>query len=138
MRTVREIANMGDGYISAMVLLSLEKLEEFSVAGKKYRLVSVTKRPKRKKMFDITGKLRFYDKTFYKTKNENGKTITSTYWEWDNGNSGFHGCESNSMHENLSRDMESDVMVDLINENNPFHTKSDSYRLVERYLLKQR
>ena len=36
----------------------------------------------------------------------------------------------------LSRDIEGDITIDLINENNRFHTKSDSYNLAQKQLDK--
>jgi hypothetical protein len=36
----------------------------------------------------------------------------------------------------LSRDIEGDLITDLINENNPFHEFSDSYKAINNHFFK--
>lgn len=134
--SVRDLANMQEGQVSAAVFSALEKGTKFKVGrNKTYTVISISK-DKRRNFTDKKGNERYYDEVTYRIEDDKGNKITSNLWKWDNGNSQWTGTNSNNKHEGLSRDIEGDINVDLINEYNPLHDKSDSYKLAEQAILK--
>lgn len=123
--TVRNLCNMPNGECSAGVLSMLNKGDVITISKKTYSVTSNAKGKQKDGCSYRISNLRF--------KDTNGKTITSQLWEFDNGNTFWSG---NANHDSLSRDIEGDLIVDLINEHNPFHKFSDSYKLVAEYIKK--
>ncbi|MDX9819037.1 MAG: hypothetical protein RBT16_08995, partial [Desulfococcus multivorans] len=131
--TVRDLANMQNGEASAAVLSALKKGDTFKVGRNRTYTVTFVSKPKRENFKDPkTGEDRYWDKSVIRIKDDKGKTISSTLLTWDDGKASFIGVNSNNRHEQLSRDIEGDISLDLINENNQFHDKTDSYKLAEK------
>jgi hypothetical protein len=63
-----------------------------------------------------------------------GKPISGSVITFANGNTQFVGEKSWS---NLSKDIEGVIIIDLLNENNRFHNKSDVYKLAEKSAIEQ-
>lgn len=134
--TVRDLAGMQEGEVSAAVFSSLEKGDVFTVGGKTYEVTAKTKGKTVTEFEDKKGVKKSYTKDRLTIKEKKpdgtlGKPISGNLIRYSNGNTMFSGEGSWS---NLSRDIEGDITIDLINEYNKFHNKSDSYRLAEKYL----
>lgn len=108
-RTVRELAATDPtiGYLSGAVLSSLKKGESIVINNKIYNVTTHTKKTLR-------------------LKDEKG--LNYSYKIFNNNYVG----EGRSA--NLSRDIDSDVTTDLINENNVFHEKTDSFKRAETFI----
>ena len=123
-------SNTDLGYISGAVLSSLTKGQNIKV-GKHGYVVTVSSKPRQDK-----GSETLCFKSTLRLKRDDGVSITGTYWqEWEDnrGRKRVPTLFGNAKWNNLSRDIEGDVTIDLINERNPFHTPSDSYRILKEF-----
>lgn len=124
--SVEELAIMQEGEVSAAVLNELKKGDTLQVGEKEY-LVTSRSEPNKKTFF--TNK--FGRETFYKkgrlvlkqktSDEELGKPIAFDIIEYERG---YKMYNSGNAGRNLSRNIEADINVDLINRHNPFHAKS--------------
>ena len=70
---------------------------------------------------------------------DSGKPITAEFREYENGSGSWMGrgqTRDSDRWGQLSRNIEGDISVDLLNENNPFHDKSDSFKLAQKNIDK--
>lgn len=146
--TVRELAQiearLREGLISGVMLAFVEKGDTFEVGGKQYTVVARTK-PRKKEYNDEIGGKNYegnYTTTTIRIKDNSGRIYSAELLEhWkQNGKTKVSqwlskGCTRKSgPWGQLSRDIEGDVAMDLINENNPFHEPSDSYKIIQKAL----
>lgn len=132
--SVRELAELMSGELSAAVFSQLKKGDILTVSKKSYIVSNLTTGQKKNPVTRKNGTDTYYtiDKLTLKEilKNgEYGKPITGNLLIWENGNRTFFG---EGRWNNLSRDIEGEIFIDLINENNQFHEKSHSYILAEK------
>jgi hypothetical protein len=64
--------------------------------------------------------------------NENGELIKFFYFYGFEGNPRSKGRNSSIKQHGFIRDVEGILLVDVINQNNPFHDKSDAYHIAMR------
>lgn len=144
-RTVRELADLEaekqQGLISGVILSSLEKNDSFKVGRDK--TYTVTRKTKPKKVeYSREKHSGQYDRTTVTITDNEGKKYTYELWDnWiQDGNkmvSTIHrkgATRKSDMVGQLSRDIEGDINLDLINENNQLHEKTDSYKIIEKEL----
>ena len=111
-RTIRDIAdNMGMPYVSALFTDSLVKGQTFNFMGKQYQVTIVSNK-----------KVSF--------KCENGNAITAL--NFGNNFVSAGGRKTANAYSNFSRDLEGLIMVDLLNENNKFHEKSEAFQIIQK------
>jgi hypothetical protein len=140
--TVRDLANkeaeLQEGLLSGAFFSSLEKGDTFTVGKKKYTVDSISK-PKPQEYTNKKGEIVKYSKNSIRIKSEKGEVVSGEFWQYANGNSAWLGNGQTKKQDKwgqLSRDIDGDITVDLINENNSFHEKSDSYKKVQEYIGK--
>jgi hypothetical protein len=136
--SVRDLASMQDGEVSAGVFSELNKGDKITIGGNEYVVTTKTKGTKKTEFKKKDGTTSFYTKSTLTLKEVNpdgslGKPISGTFVEYENGRTLFTG---GNQWNNLSRDIEGDVTIDLINENNKFHTPSQSFKLAQQYVDK--
>lgn len=135
-KTVRDLANLDaesqNGLLSGAFFSSLKIGDEFTVANKKYSVVNISK-PTEKSYLSKDQKQVNYKESKLRIKDANGETINGVLWEFEKGSSRWWSNSSKKIDKwgQLSRNIEGDISVDLINENNKFHTFSDSYKKVQ-------
>ena len=111
-RTIRDIAdNMGMPYVSALFTDSLIKGQTFNFMGKQYQVTIVSNK-----------KVSF--------RCENGSAITAL--KFGNNFVSAGGRKTVNAYSNFSRDLEGLIMVDLLNENNKFHEKSEAFQIIQK------
>ena len=123
--TVFDLACKQQGELSAAVISQFYPGLEFTLNNTTYIIHKISKLNKTKDKV-ITHKQRIIIKSSKSNKNIIGYLI---YFK--NGNSMYYSNQDSWY--NLSRDIEGIINVDLININNPFHTKSIFYNFVEKY-----
>jgi len=140
--TVRHLADLEaeqrQGLLSGAVFSSLEKGDKFKVGGVEYTVEGKTK-PTTKSYVDKNGKTVEYKSSSIKIKGTDGKPITAEFREYENGSGSWMGrgqTRDSDRWGQLSRNIEGDISVDLLNENNPFHDKSDSFKLAQKNIDK--
>ena len=94
---------------------SLTKNDSFKVNKHEYTVTSVSK----------TGNVRL--------KNELGKTVSIKFLPLNGNNGVYYGTVK---WDNLSRDIEDLLTLDLLNEYNPFHEPSKIYKMLVKHLDK--
>lgn len=94
---------------------SLQKNDTFKINGHDYTVTSVSK----------TGNVRL--------KNELGNTVSITFLPRNGNNGVYYGT---AKWDNLSRDIEGLLTLDLLNEYNPFHEPSKIYKMLVNHLDK--
>lgn len=94
---------------------SLQKNDTFKINDHDYTVTSVSK----------TGNVRL--------KNELGKTVSITFLQRNGNNGVYYGT---TKWDNLSRDIEGLLTIDLLNEYNPFHEPSKIYKMLVNHLDK--
>lgn len=146
--TVRELVNLDaaeqNGYVSGLLLSSVKVDQTFKVGERTYTVAKITKPMKAYYDHDSNGKnfKGSYTKRGVTIKDDKGNTYSYELWDdWIlNGDKMMPGIRrrgdtrSKDPVGQLSRDIDGDISVDLINEKNRFHTPSDSYRLVQEAL----
>jgi hypothetical protein len=123
--TVFDLACMQNGELSAAVISQFTPNLEFTINNTSYNVHKISKLNKTKDDI-ITHKQRITIKSSNSNKNIVGYLI---YYK--NGSSRYYG---NSQWEQLSRDIEGIITIDLININNPFHNKSIFYTFADKAL----
>lgn len=136
--SVRDLASMQDGEVSAGVFSELNKGDKITIGGNEYVVTTKTKGTKKTEFKNEKGEDRYYTKSTITLKKVNkdgslGSPISGTFVEYSNRGSMFVGGDA---WRNLSRDIEGDITVDLINENNKFHEPSQSFKLAQQYVDK--
>lgn len=138
--TVRDLANLDaeeqSGLLSGAVFSSLKKGDVITVGRKKYTVDSKSK-PTQNTYYTKDNKKIDYKKSTLRLKDEAGKTISGELWEYKNGSGtwmGRGGTRKSDRWGQLSRDIEGDISVDLINENNKFHEPSDSFKKAQEFI----
>jgi hypothetical protein len=141
--TVRDLANkeaeLQEGLLSGAFFSSLEKGDIFTVGKKNYTVESISK-PKPQEYIK-KGETVKYSKNSIRIKGDKGEVVSGEFWQYGNGNSAWLGKGQTKKQDKwgqLSRDIEGDITIDLINENNDFHEKSDSYKKVQEYIGKRK
>lgn len=124
--TVFDLACKQQGELSAAVISQFYPGLEFTLNNTTYNIHKISKLNKTKDKV-ITHKQRITIKSSKSNKNIIGYLI---YFK--NGNSMYYSNQDSWY--NLSRDIEAIINVDLININNPFHTKSIFYTFAEKTL----
>lgn len=153
-KSVRDLANLdaeyNEGFLSAAVFSALEKGDVFVVGSRRFTVTQKSKPAKH--VFEHTqkaqpekgiytsheGKVMEFTKALLKIESEKGDKITGSLYHFENGASKWSGHNQTRKKDawgQLSRDIEGDIMRDLVNENNPFHDKSDSFKMVEKYIF---
>lgn len=137
-RTVRDLADFGteEGMLSGAVFSSLNKGDILNVGGKEYS-VDVRSQAKEAVYYTKDGEKVEYKKSSIRLKGENGKSISGELWEYKNGSGQWVGkgqTRKSDKWGQLSRDIEGDITVDLINENNQFHNPSDSFKKAQEFI----
>lgn len=109
-KSVRDLADkMGMEYVGGLFTNSLKKGQSFTLLGKDYTVTAVTESRIRMKSGD-------------------GKTIEALKY---GGNLYSGGNRNNKPYDQFARDFEGQISVDLINENNRFHKKSEVFNLTQ-------
>lgn len=128
--TVLDLASLQQGELSAAVISQFYPGLEFTINDTTYNVHKLSKLNKTKDNV-ITHRQRITIKSSKSNKNIVGYLI---YFK--NGNSMYYSNKDNWY--NLSRNIEGIINVDLININNPFHTKSIFYNFAENAILCQK
>jgi hypothetical protein len=123
--TVFDLACMQNGELSAAVISQFTPNLEFRINNTTYVVHKISKLNKTKDDI-ITHKQRIT----IKSSNSN-KNIVGCLIYYKNGSSRYYG---NSSWEQLSRDIEGIINIDLININNSFHNKSIFYTFADKAL----
>lgn len=138
--SVRDLANLDaeeqSGLLSGAVFSELKKGDVLSIGGKKYTVTTRTK-PTENTYYTKNNKKVDYKKSTIRLVDEKGVTISGEFWEYKNGSGNWLGkgqTRKSDKWGNLSRNIEGDITVDLINENNKFHTPSDSYKKAQAFI----
>jgi hypothetical protein len=136
--SIADLAATNQGELSAAVISQLKERDEINVGKKKYLLTKFLKGKKHNEFINKKGEKSYYTKTriTFREALENGELghpITGYLIQYKNGFSMYFG---ESEWKNFSREIESDIIIDLINAQNPFHEKSESYKLAESALAK--
>lgn len=138
-KTVRELSNIDskqEGLISGAFFSTLKKGDTFTIGKKNYEVTQITK-AKSGSYIGKDGKERKYTETTIRIKDDKGNTISGRLRINDKGNGNWYGLgqtKNSDRWGNLSRDIEGDITLDLVNEYNKFHEKSDSYKRVQKYI----
>ena len=138
--SVRDLANLDaehEGILSGAVFSVLKKGDVLSVAGKTYTVTTLTKPTESSYYSKKDNKKVDYKKSTIRLIDEKGVTISGEFWEYKNGSgiwSGKGQTRKSDRWNNLSRDIEGDITLDLINENNEFHGLSDSYKKAQAFI----
>ena len=129
---IREICSKENGEAVATILSyiikNLKKGDKFVVSNNEYVITLISK-PRVVNFVNKNGDNKSYKARTLRCKSK-GKNYTS---ELINDFTWF-GINSNQNHEQLSRDIEGDLILDLLNENNQFHINSDSYNFLTNSL----
>jgi hypothetical protein len=124
--TVFDLACLQKGELSAAVISQFYPGLEFTINNTTYNVHKISKLNKTKHNIITHRQI-----IIIKSSNSN-KNIVGYLIYLKNGNSLYYG---NTQWYYLSRDIEGIITVDLININNPFHTKSIFYTFAEKALL---
>jgi len=129
-KTVREVAELDMSMLSGIFISELKLNETFSINDKVYQVVKRTK-----------GTFIKHDNIKYTkvviTIQEQKTGIKHIYHFWSDyykDNNKMKSFIYSNKTDILGRDIEGLIMVDLINETNPFHKKSDVYNKLENFL----
>lgn len=114
LRTMGYGSDINDILVGTFVS-SLQKNDTFKINGHDYTVTSVSKK----------GNVRL--------KNELGNTVSITFLTRNGNNGVYYGTVK---WDNLSRDIEGLLTLDLLNEYNPFHEPSKIYKMLVNHLDK--
>lgn len=124
--TVFDLACLQQGELSAAVISQFYPGLEFTINNTTYNILKISKLNKTKDNV-ITHKQRITIKS-----NKLNKNIVGYLIYFKNNNTMYYSNNNNWY--NLSRDIEAIINIDLININNPFHSKSIFYNFAENYI----
>lgn len=127
MITVYDLAAMPNGELSAAIYSTMYKGFEFNINDITYNVKNISKLNKTK---DIESSITHKQNITITSSNLN-KNIRGYLIYYKNGSSCYYG---NKYWDQLSRDIDGIITLDLININNIFHTKSKLFNLAEIYV----
>jgi len=140
-RNVRDLsdkdAEIQQGLVSGAVFSALKKGETFKVGKREYTVENISKPVQNHYYTKKDNKKVDYKKSTIKIRDDKGVAITAEFWQYPNGNGKWMGRGQTKKQDKwgqLSRDIEGDIVLDLINENNQFHEKTDSYKKAQEYI----
>jgi hypothetical protein len=137
-KTVRELSELEaedqSGIVSGLFLSTIENGEVFTIGNKTYTVKRKTKASKTVYQTDkYSGE---YEKTSITIEDDKGTKYSYEIWDnWvQNGSRMVPAIKPGKNSNNLSRDIEGVITIDLINENNRFHTNSAVFNKIQNAL----
>lgn len=100
-------------YVSGLIMSNLQKGQTFKILGQLYTV-------------------KLHNQRQLRLQSEKGKNYTA--YRCLSGYVQGGSRKQNNGYNNLMRDVEGEIIVDLLNVKNPFHTVSDVFRLAEEGL----
>ena len=145
-KTVRELADLEagerEGLISGVVFSTLKEGDVLKVGRDKTYTVTRKTKPSKQTYVTKDGKTGTYERSTITITDNNGNKVSADLWDnwYVDGKKYVSRWSDKGQTQNkdpwgaLSRDIEGDINLDLINEYNQFHDKSDSYNRIQDYL----
>jgi len=148
-KTVRELSNLEaeeqSGLLSGAVFSTMEQGDTIKLGRDKTITVTKKTKPSKQTYAKLINGKKYegsYDRITLALTDSKGKKYSADLWfNWvQNGQKMVSRwvrkgeTRKSDPWGNLSRDIEADITVDLLNENNQFHDVSDSFKRVQKYL----